>query len=219
MSRPPPSTTCASTPTTASTCTGHPHQPLGTAARAAHGAPLRASRQAVLVRAVFFAGPSSSSSPGTSPTTSPSTQICASSATPWRVLRLRRSDQPICAHRRQARPRARAYHRSSNRLPQRRPFGPRAVALVHPPASSAPSLVRTSPVASSRCTDSRTAATSSPRTVVLLHAVYLTVPAHRRLRLPPRCSHNVGRHRPRMVFVKLSAPHRQVRVPPPRLLT
>jgi hypothetical protein len=31
--------------------------------------------------------------------------------------------------------------------------------LVHSPASSAPSLVRTSPVASSRCTNSLTAAT------------------------------------------------------------
>ena len=99
------------------------------------------------------------------------------------------------------------------------PSGRSAAALVHPPASSAPSLVRTSPVASSSCTDSRTAATSSPRTVVLLHAVYLAVPAHRRLRLPPRRSHDAGRCRPRMVFVKLSALHRHVRVPPPRLLT
>ena len=168
---------------------------------------------------VYFACPSLSSLPGTS-TTSPSTQICASSSMPWHVLHLRRSDQPICAHRYQACPRARAYHRSSNRLPQRRPFAPRAAALVHPPASSAPSLVRTSPVASSRRTDSRTAATSpSPRTVVLLHAVYLAIPAQRRLRLPPCRSHVAGRHHLRMVFVKLSALHRQTGVPLPRLLT
>jgi hypothetical protein len=55
LSRPPPSSTRAST-TTTSTCTGHLHQPLGTAAGAAHGAPLRASLQIVFVRAVSFPG-------------------------------------------------------------------------------------------------------------------------------------------------------------------
>jgi hypothetical protein len=53
---------------------------------------------------------------------------------------LRRSDQPIARLHRQARPRARAYHRSSYRLPPRRPFGPprrRHWSML--PAANAPS--------------------------------------------------------------------------------
>jgi hypothetical protein len=67
-----------------------------------------------------------------------------------------------------------------------------------------PSLVRTSSVASSRCTDSRTAATPSPQIVVLLHAVYLAVPAHRHPRLSPCRFPRRGSPRPCKVFVKLS---------------
>jgi hypothetical protein len=78
---------------------------------------------------------------------------------------------------RQARPRARAYHRLSIGLPLRRPFGSQRRRLWFPLLSNdAPSEARTSLVASRRCTDSRPAATPAPQAVASPHAVTFAVP-------------------------------------------
>jgi hypothetical protein len=148
---------------------------------------------------------------------SPSTPIYASSSTPWRVLRLRQSDQPAFAHRRQACPRARAYRRPSIGLLLRRPSGRSAAA--YGPSRQLPMRLprRIHSWWSRRCIDSRPAAmlplrgvascarssSLSPRT---------DIPGYRRAD-----SHGAGRHIRARSSSSCQVLPRLLRVPPPRL--